>query len=377
MDHTHIITAADLEEYAKRRDSEGVIPELIYWLVKQSVSSLSVCRIPYGDSVNQPGWDGLVETEEAFLEFVPKGFSYWEIGTGQNPQKKATNDFRKRTEKISNEERANSAFIFVTPRSSGSGGWNEPKQTSWLNLKKNSGWDKIRIIDGVKLADWMREFPALGKWMAKKIGLSTSLHGINTPTEHWETIKGQVGSNDPPLPPKLFITGRENACTALQKLFEGQSQRLLLFTESEKDVEDFISAYLASLDENASRLSSNRCLFISDEDAWHSVVQTRKSHVLVADPRLGLDTECMDLQTVATSKGHSVIIPICRAWPSENHEIIRLNSPSKSQIEKVFRRSWLYRSSCKRVSWHRFLSFICFTSIFIGIRKSASLRYMG
>ncbi|MDP2788763.1 MAG: hypothetical protein Q8O46_01770 [bacterium] len=78
MDHTLIITTANLEEYANRRDSQGVIPELVYWLVKQSVSQVSVCRIPYGDAVNQPGWDGLVETEEAFLEFVPKGVSYWE-----------------------------------------------------------------------------------------------------------------------------------------------------------------------------------------------------------------------------------------------------------------------------------------------------------
>ena len=81
MDHSHIITASDLETYANRRDSQGVIPELIYWLVKQSISEMSVCRIPYGDMVNQPGWDGLVETEESFMEFVPKGTSYWEIGT--------------------------------------------------------------------------------------------------------------------------------------------------------------------------------------------------------------------------------------------------------------------------------------------------------
>ena len=65
MKHTHIIRASDLERYADTRNSQAVIPELIYLLVSQS--NPSWCRIPYGDSVNQPGWDGRVQTEKGFL----------------------------------------------------------------------------------------------------------------------------------------------------------------------------------------------------------------------------------------------------------------------------------------------------------------------
>jgi hypothetical protein len=64
----------------------------------------------------------MVETDEGFLEFVPKGKSYWEIGTGADPQSKATEVFKKRTDEIDDKERADSSFVFVTPRSSGSGG---------------------------------------------------------------------------------------------------------------------------------------------------------------------------------------------------------------------------------------------------------------
>ena len=232
MDYTHIISASDLERYADTRASEGVIPELVYLLVKQSVSQMSVCRIPYGAAVNQPGWDGLVETEDGFREFVPKGVSYWEIGTGINPQEKATREFKKRTTKTSESDRNESSFIFVTPRSSRSGGWNEPKQTAWLNCQKNQGWKNIRIIDGVKLADWLREFPALGRWMAKKLGLSPRLSDLSTPTEHWEMILTSAASAasvasatpaDPPLAPEIFVVGRESACNALQTLFKGKT----------------------------------------------------------------------------------------------------------------------------------------------------------
>ena len=337
MEHTHIINAGNLERYANNRDSQAVIPELVYWLVKQSVPNLSLCRIPYGDAINQPGWDGLVRTEEAFPEFVPKGDSYWEISTEKNPQKKATEVFDDRMDTLSESDRAKASFVFVTPRSFGSGGWDEPKQTEWRKNRKDRGWGQIRIIDGGKLADWLREFPALGKWMATKVGITEHLDGISTPRDHWDLIVGRNNSGDPPLPPALFTTARSSGCDALEAIFNGKSQTLFLFAESELDVEDFVAAYLVSLGSEG-RIYANRCLFISDEDAWRSVVEVRQQHVLVASPKLGLDSENkMDLQTVATNKGHAVIIPLCGVWSGERPEIIKLRSPSRGQIETILK----------------------------------------
>ncbi len=335
MDHTHIVRAGDLERYANTRECQAVLPELIFLLVKQSVPRAIECRIPYGDAVNQPGWDGLVETEEPFPEFVPIGKSYWEIGSGAGPQDKATTDFTKRTKELSGTIRASASFVFVTPRSAT---WSEPDQSKWLEKRKDSGWKLIRIIDGVKLADWLREFPALGQWMAKKIGLSGSLGGLSTPREHWELILDQAISGDPPLPPSLFTVGRTNVCNAVQALFEGRSQRLLLFAESPLDVPDFLAAYFQTLDEESARNCMSRCLFVSDEEAWREVTSIRKSHVLLADPRLELESEDRaDLQTMAIRNGHGVIIPLCGAWSAESPDIIKLRSPSQSQIEVVLK----------------------------------------
>ena len=338
MDYTPIVTANDFDRYSDTRDSEAVIPELIYLLVKQSVPSPYVCRIPYGDAVNQPGWDGIVEIKESFLEFVPKGKSYWEIGTGRNPQNKATKVFRERTEAITEVERSQASFVFVTPRSSASGGWNEPEQTRWKEKRKDSGWEPIRIIDGVKLADWLREFPAIGRWMAQKIGIISSLGGITTPSEHWELIRSQGDKSDPPVPAKLFTLGRDNACNALQTLFEDTSQMpLKLFVESRQDVADFVAVYLETLDPEIAQNYANRCLYINEEDAWRSVVELRTSHVLVADPQLGLDTDAGSHHlSKARQKGHAVIIPLC-GISGTNSEIIKLRSPTQSQIETVLK----------------------------------------
>ena len=89
MDHTYIIQSKDLTRYADTRDSQGVIPELVYHLVRQSVPNATVCRIPYGDAVNQPGLDGIIECDVGYFQFIPDGTSWWEIGTGGNPQKKS------------------------------------------------------------------------------------------------------------------------------------------------------------------------------------------------------------------------------------------------------------------------------------------------
>lgn len=340
MEHTHIVQAGDLDRYAPTRDSQAVIPELVYLLIKQSCSDLVVCRIPYGDAVNQPGWDGMVETNEAFLEFVPKGKSYWEIGTGADPQSKATDDFKKRTNEITDENRAESSFVFVTPRSSGAGGWNEPEQTKWLERRRDKGWKLIRVIDGVKLADWLREYPAIGKWMAKKLNLTANLGGLSTATEHWNDLISECAAGDPPIPPKLFTIGRAGACDALQALFEGKTQVLMLFAESPQDVADFVSAFLAELAPDTAQSFINRCLYINDEQAWRSIVETRSPHVLVANPRLGLESEeGAALQTIARRKGHAVVVPLCGAWSGNSPEILKLRSPSQSQIESVLRES--------------------------------------
>lgn len=337
MEHTSIVRAEDLSRYADTRDSEAVIPELLYQLIRQSVPDAAECRIPYGDNVNQPGLDGLVECKKGYFQFVPDGISYWEIGTGRNPQDKATADFKKRTKDWNGGDREESTFVFVTPRSAEAGGWDEPRQRAWIEKRKDCGWKKIRIIDGVKLADWLREFPALGQWMAKKLGITRDLGGMSTPLQHWQLIESLGESGDPPLPAKLFTVSRNAACDALEAVFTGESKRLFLFAESEHDVDDFVAAYLFTLEKEEAQEYANRCLFISDENAWRTVSQSRRSHILVASARLGLDSERQDLQTVATSRGHGVVIPLCGALSGESPEIVKLRSPSQSQIEAVLR----------------------------------------
>ncbi|MDX2186721.1 MAG: hypothetical protein SFV32_07305 [Opitutaceae bacterium] len=330
MEHTEIVTANELQTYAERSDSEAVIPELVSLLVKESVEDLSLCRIPYGDMINQPGWDGLVETEIGHREFVPKKKSFWEMGTGGKPQKKATKDFKGRTRSMANTVRQEATYVVVTPHSRL---WPEPSQTRWKTKYAKFGWKEVKIVDGVQLADWLREYPAIGKWLLKKIGLVDKAHGFSTPAEHWENLAQSSRNGDPPLPARLFLVGRDHASTQLQHLFEGKSSQLLIATESEHDANDFVAAFLGSLDPEVQQIFRNRCLFIKEPDAWLSMTSLRDRHVLVAHPNLDLVDIGEQLHLAAKKRGHAVVIPILGAAGAGAESVVSLRSPTQHAIE--------------------------------------------
>lgn len=334
MEHTHIVDASALERYADTRDSEAVIPELVNKLVNEC-PDLTICRIPYGDAINQAGWDGRVGTETGFKQFVPKKLSLWEIGTGGKPQDKATREFKKRTDSMSAEERGAAAFVFVTPRSSGADGWNEPDQTAWVKAHSNFGWREVKIIDGIVLADWLCEFPVLGKWLCKKMGITKAISGFTTVAEHWDNIQTFVRSGDPPLPAQLFLIGRDQACTELQRLFAGELHQMIIGADNQNDVEDFVAAFLESLDSDSRRSYSNRCVFIENEDAWLAMTTTKLRHVLVASSKLDLDASGQQLHAEAKKRGHAIIICSSGGSAEGGQGFFRLRNPGASVIEKT------------------------------------------
>ncbi len=332
MEHTTLVTPRELEEFSDRRDSEALIPELVARLVNLSVPDLTLCRIPYGDAIRLPGLDGMVQTNGGFRQYVPKGASYWEIGSGGDAQKKATDDYRKRTQKTSDKERATTTFVFVTSRSRD---WSQSDQAEWIRRRRTQGWKEIKVIDGVQLCEWLREFPSIGKWLLQRIGLTKVVTGFQTPAEHWSHLALMVGKDDPPLPPQVFLVGRETACEQLERLFRDEIKQIILSIESENDAEDFVAAFLESLDEPARRAYGGRCLFISDADAWHAFSNLRFSHVLVASPRLDLADSNEQLHLAARAHNHGIVFSISGAWAHGTENLVPIMSPSRSLLEKT------------------------------------------
>src|SRR5258708_4417187 len=122
MQHSIIITEERLDSEADFVDRRGLMPELLLKLIASSIRNPTELRLPFGGSVGQPGWDGIVISPQQFEPYVPIGSSLWEIGTGADPGAKAAEEFTKRTQQTPESDRKVSTFIFVTPRSA-SRGW--------------------------------------------------------------------------------------------------------------------------------------------------------------------------------------------------------------------------------------------------------------
>jgi hypothetical protein len=329
MEHTKIVTPVELEDYAGRADSERVLPELISRLINLSVPDLTLCRIPYGDAVGLSGLDGIVQTESGFRQYVPKQTSFWEMGRGERAQDKATKDYRKRTDKTPPEERANTTFVFVTPRSKD---WDQARQAKWMRGRRADGWKDLKILDGVQLCDWLREFPALGAWLLQRIGLVKSITGFRTPAEHWANLE-HLNGDDPALPAKVFLVGRDAGCRALERVFKHDQAQLILGIENENDAEDFVAAFIQSLDEAQRRDFSGRCLFVSESDAWQAFAQLPVPHVLVANPRLDLTESHEQLHIAASRRGHAVVFAVVGAHSYGADTIVPILSPTRTPLE--------------------------------------------
>lgn len=306
-----IVTENELDQWVRghAREAQGVIVELVYRLVAASLPRPKERRFPLGDSIGQHGPDGLLNVDLAFDPFIPEGRSFWEIGTGRDAGDKATDDYNGLVSSIPPDVRSESTFVFVTPlsaRRDWEHTWKPDSQADWLETRrKKQEWKDVRVIDGTKLTDWVLQFPAVEMWLAgRMIGLQRLQ--IETPEERWNLIRSY--GEPPPLIEKVFLANRDEACGKINEVFAGTAAQLKLITHFPDQVVDFVSAHLASLDDEKRLELAGRCLIISGTEGWNTAVAQKEKHILIADTTLDLAGDSgTKLIQMARRSGHSVI----------------------------------------------------------------------
>lgn len=160
------------------------------------------------------------------------------------------------------------------------------------------------MIDGTKLVDWLHQFPPVELWLGQTIGLP--VQQLETPEQRWNLVSS-IGE-PPPLTPQLFLSGREDACAKLKEMVSGTLVQLKLATHFPDQVVDFVSAYLAALDDETRADVAGRWLVVSGADAWNAMASQREKLVLIADSTLDLSGDAgTKLIQKARRSGHAVI----------------------------------------------------------------------
>ena len=334
-----LVTENQLDNWvrANSQEAQGLIVELVWRLVAASSPHPLERRFPLGDSIGQHGPDGVLNVNLGYEPFVPEGHSHWEIGTGGDARAKATSDYKDLITSVPDSVRSNSTFVFVTPlsgRRAWSFTWKPESQTNWVKeRRKTAKWKDVRIIDGTRLIDWVRQFHAVQTWLAGRIH-DLSPQELDIPERRWEVVSSYGESQ--PLPPEVFLVGRGTGIDRLQKVVAGEERQLNLKTRYPNEAIDFVCAYLMSLDEEVRVDITGRTLVVSSFEAWNTLCGQPEKLILVADPALDLSGDKgSKVVQMAQQAGHSLIT--CDPASPPNPNDIQLPTPRRHELQEALR----------------------------------------
>ncbi len=293
------IKAKHIEEWAGSNiEARTHLPVLLRRLVHSTGHDLRQVDFPGYDNAQRKGSDGFVEAGAA-TPWIPKGKSRWEFGVDKNPSVKADKDYIARLTSVNADERAKSAFIFVTPR-------NWPGKTIW-EKKKNAtrDWKVVRALDASDLEQWLEQSVPAQVWFAEQIAMPIS--GYETLEQAW---RRWTDVSDPNMTPEIFAPSIAAYRGMFKSWLEKKSERFFVVAA---DSRDEALAFLACLfnDDELRKFKDLTAVFTSSAtlktliassvpfipivhslDAERELVDAhRRLHCIVFRPRNAVDTE--------------------------------------------------------------------------------------
>ncbi len=288
----NLATATDLNRWADLRESQGILPQLVRRLISATGSGVTRLSVRAGEGVALPDWDGVVDASEADAH-VPTGRSVWEMGVGGDPRAKATQDYRKRTDDPGDVNRAEAAFVFVTPRR-----W--PGKEEWIRAKAGEGlWKEVIAYDADDLETWLERAPHVHAWISALLGKDPyEVESLETWWESW------AGATNPPLRPELLLSSRESEIARVREVTTAAPASLTVSADSQEEAAAFVASALRS-PVGAAANQLERALIVRTPSAWRLVAMNDRPMILVPlfpNPQV----------SAAVGRGHAVIVPLGR-----------------------------------------------------------------
>lgn len=282
--------ATDLEIWARRRDAQGQLPQLVRRLIRASVGDATRVHFRAGEGVQFGGWDGVVDF--AGLDaFVPNGLSAWEMGTNGDVKTKANDDYRTRTDNPLGLDPAQTAFVFVTPRRwKGKDDWAAEKT-------KEATWREVRAYDADDLEMWLERAPAVHMWLSPLVGKDP---GACQALERWWTAWS--GATTPAMSADLVIGGRDEDAKRLIAQLDGSPVAFPIQADSREEALAFLAACLQRHSESDSGGLLGRSVVVREAKEWSRLVVSEKPLVLIP---MYPDADVAG----AVQAGHAVVIP--------------------------------------------------------------------
>ena len=286
------VDSTDIAHWADRRKAQSDLPRLVRRLIFATAKNLTSVEMPSGESVQSPGWDGLVRSIEGNA-FVPEGTSCWEISTSSDVKRKADEDYAKRTIKPLGANPAESTYVFVTARD-----WPAEAKHKWVAAKKGENvWYDVRAYDADDLEAWLEGAPSVMYPFAIELGKPVT--GLQALKSYWEEWRKQTS---PAVTKGFVLAGREDACKKTAGWLRSQASSCTLRADTLEEAVVFLASVMESLNDHEQNYFFARCLIVSSVEAWRLVSSHDQPMVLTPsfpDAPVG----------AAVGNGHHVMVP--------------------------------------------------------------------
>lgn len=218
------IKSRQIEDWVESNlEARQQLPVLLRRLIHSTGHELGQVDFPGYDNAERKGPDGFVVAGAA-TPWIPEGTSYWEFGVNQKPAQKAEADYHARTGSIPAGERAQSTFMFVTPRH-----W--PGKTQWAKKKNSAGaWRAVKALDASDLEQWLEESVSGQVWLGEKLLLPAS--GFETLDHCWQRWSM---ASDPPMSEIIFEPSVTAYRSKFTKWLDNPSERPFVVAADSKD----------------------------------------------------------------------------------------------------------------------------------------------
>jgi hypothetical protein len=287
------VATSSLREWAKTRDSQGVMPELIRKLIRATCNGIKAIHFPSGENVQLGGWDGVLELIEG-NEYLPVGISLWEIGCDDKVRSKADRDYAKRSEDPLGYDKSDSTYIFLTPRLF-------RDKNKWIDEKKRENiWKDVRVIDATILEEWLEQVPAIAAWLSTKKTQDFPSGKLESPERYWD--KWSVGPDNVKLLPELLLGGRSAQKEQLLERAHSSSLIVVEGASEEEALAFIISCFKTSTEYGDSFLSKG--IIVYDQEIYESLTESKNRLIII--PHFGNSKN----HSFALSKNHTVILPV-------------------------------------------------------------------
>jgi hypothetical protein len=188
-----LIHAAVLDNWANTNVARDNVGELLRRLIHANTNlpDIKNIRILAHESNQLSGWDGILECQSR-VSWIPSGTSVWELGTGSNARKKIRDDFADRSGKElpSGWDRGKTTYVAVTLRKL------DDIAVLESELKANSPWHDIKIIDAQTLEEWIEISPTVETWLQEQgVGPPASVRTLSKAWRDWCEKTHPAGSN--------------------------------------------------------------------------------------------------------------------------------------------------------------------------------------